>query len=758
VVEFRPAAEIPSDGAARIVLAKEVLSGKTPRIQEIVVRTPVEVGWYPSAARIPTVPGRESWFEWKGTGRISEGSVVSLAGWQDGPAGQYGRVKSEKDHLVYHGKRTVFWGINICYASTSPPKEEAERRAQFYADHGINAVRLHKYADGSGWAGILAKDTFTEFDPAALDRMDYFVAKLKEKGIFIKLSPTFGTFRLGARDAGRVPYLNEMSKGKFPVETPHGAAYLGEELRDLQITQMVNLLNHRNPYTGLTYAEDPAVMVVELLNEQSSLFFGTMGVLKSVPTLRKRAAARFTDWLLQRYGSKEAVLARWGKGGLDAFAGEGFQGESFEEKSIVPVGNPWFYDPAQLDGPQKSKKPRLLDTMLFLYELQNEFYQTYTRALRQAGYTGEIVASNWQAGRAFSHFYNLHSDALAGIVDRHNYYTGKVPMLQRPGSGMLSAGMQQVEGRPFMLSEWIHVFPTSYAFEGPAIIGAFGMGLQGWDVSYLFQNRDTGTYEKQLGTDRWVVMQPEIIGLFPAIARQVRRGDVRVSDVIVRRLVHVPSLHEGKLGFDDQVQQGYDEKSFESRTVPSSSLAVVRSVVSFGDAYEETKGFDVAPYWKGGKMVSSTGELAWKPGEKALDGYFTINTPATKAVVGFVAGEEQELGDVTIMPETRGAAIYLTASEADKTLADSQRVLLVTMARSRNEGMVLMDGKLLAKGNAPILVEPVKARIGWKQRGNFTVHILDHDGNDTGRTVPVENGVFTVDGAETRTVYYEIRF
>ena len=61
---------------------------------------------------------------------------------------------------------------------------------------------------------------------------------------------------------------------------------------------------------------------------------------------------------------------------------------------------------------------------MFLYELQNEFYARYVQALRTAGYQGEIVSSNWQAGRALSHYYNLHSDALVGTVDRHNYFGG----------------------------------------------------------------------------------------------------------------------------------------------------------------------------------------------------------------------------------------------------------------------------------------------------------------------------------------------
>jgi len=131
--------------------------------------------------------------------------------------------------------------------------------------------------------------------------------------------------------------------------------------------------------------------------------------------------------------------------------------------------------------------------------------------VREAGYSGEILGSNWQAGRAYSHYANLHSDARVGWIDRHNYFgggrggTGKFnagSMLARAGSGSLSAGLQQVDDRPFMLSEWIHVFPNEWGAEGPAIIGAYGLGLQGWDASFLFQNGDQAAFSKALGAAR----------------------------------------------------------------------------------------------------------------------------------------------------------------------------------------------------------------------------------------------------------------
>jgi hypothetical protein len=390
--------------------------------------------------------------------------------------------------------------------------------------------------------------------------------------------------------------------------------------------------------------------------------------------------------------------------------------------------------------------------------------------VRLAGYDGEVLGSNWQAGRAYSHYANLHSDARVGLIDRHNYFGGgqggrsqfnRASMLARAGSGSLSSGLQQVDDLPFMLSEWIHVFPNEWAVEGPAIIGAYGMGLQGWDASYLFQNGDQAAFSAQLGRSAWDAMAPQILGIFPAVSRQVLRGDVRQSKAVAVRNVHVPSLFEGKLGFDDQVAQGYDDKELDSREVPARALAAARCAVKFTDVWQETPAFNLAPYRQGGFVVSSTGQLRWQESpDNPAGGYFTMNTDGAKAVVGFAQGRTCQLGEVTITPLSRFAAVYVTALEQDGDIATSRRLLAVALARARNTGMKFCPSgnRLLEPGNAPVLMEPVQAKIRVDRPGLAEVRTLDHDGRRTRRTLPIEDGEFTLDAAADRTPYYEVVF
>jgi hypothetical protein len=760
-LEFVNPVRATSDGAVRVILAEGRAKAGAPVTLKAKLGLPG-----PAKALDPTSAGDEmrNWYPFKpeetDPARADE---LSAASFLDAPAGRKGRITSQGDQLLAAGQPIKLWGINLCYSDCAPPKELAERRADFYARHGINAVRLHKYADGPGWAGIQGPGSFASFDSEAADRMDYFVAKLKAKGIYVKLSPTFGV-KLGPDDATSVPFIREFGSLPSPgnrLETRHGSVFLSREIQDLQIQQMVSFLKRKNPYTGLTYAEDPAIAIVEAYNEDSALFYGVMDRLQNVPTLRRRAGAAFFTWLKAKYATKAGLTQAWGEGGLNTFAGEGFSDESWEEGRIYPVGNPWFFDPQQLSGSQKGRKQRLLDAMAWLYEQQNSFYDRWKKEVRAAGYQGELLASNWIAGQGPSHYLNLHSDYRIGMVDRHNYFGGSdgplifdQMMLEAPGSGILSSGASQALGRPFSMSEWIHVFPNEWGAEGPALIGAYGMGLQGWDVSFIFQNRDEGRHSDRIGRDLWDAVAPQVIGLFPSVARQVHRGDVSESSLSFTRRVHVPSLKKGILGFDDQAAAQGDIKTTDSSDIPARSLAKGRLLVAFTDQQEKTVPAEVNSQ---GVIESSTGQLRWQPVEtEGGPAWFTLDTPGGIAYVGRGKKEAAVLKNGTIQPSQGFAAIYATAQGRSETLASAKGILITAISRARNTGMKIVGSLLLEPGKGPILMEPVKARLKLPSTGdrNGKLILLDHAGRRTGVERPIVEGWVDIDTGRDKTPFY----
>ena len=411
------------------------------------------------------------------------------------------------------------------------------------------------------------------------------------------------------------------------------------------IEMVVNLLKHKNPYTGKTYAEEPALCFIELQNEDDIFFYTSERAFNACPTYKKQFLARFAAWLKDRYGSQEKLKAAWG----DALQ----KGETLADANIMPQLNPWFFGEDHLPGQKGGARQRLLDTAAFLHDVQDRFYSRFVKAIRDAGYKGPLNGSPWQAPSMVPHYYNLYSDYKVGYIDRHNYFEGKGPdmfasMLTQPGSGYFGSGLQQVIDRPFGLSEWIHVYPNVYAAEGPAIIAAYGMGLQGWDASYEFQSQaGRQVFGDTAGNFPWGVWEADVptsLGQFPALARMIYRGDVKEGEVISVRRVRPADLAEGRFYFSDKVEQHGDMKTFGGR-VPPEALAAGRVVVEFTDKPQPSQLPDMSRYRKGSVIKSVTGQPAWDTSGK---GFFTVNTPGTKAVVGFAGGKEQTLGDVKI--------------------------------------------------------------------------------------------------------------
>ncbi|MFW5870619.1 MAG: hypothetical protein ACOCVL_03025 [Candidatus Sumerlaeota bacterium] len=733
------------------------------------------------------------WYVFEPENRHDRPSAIGLDAWNTETAGAHGRIERKADKLFYNNREIKLWGSNIGFENSCPEKDVARRITALYRKFGLNAMRHHKHLDGPGRFGFQSDGSFVKFDEEKLDRFDYFNSLMKEAGIFILHSPTFGV-KFGRDDLSRVPWHAEIDtlgeEKDARISARHGWIFLAKELQDLQIEQTVKLLDHRNPYTGLRYAEDPFLFCVELFNEDSALFSGTNKRLQQSPTIRARTAEAFSTFLEEKYQDETAWREAWGGEAViddpdrignphlanlvepDKVIGA-LGGESLSEKSIVPWTNPWFFDAALTDDSEQTfLRRRMLDTMAFLYDLQNAFYKRFIESIRRMGFEGEIVTSNWQAGSLVGHLLNLHTDAQTGLVDRHNYYKGggfhglregvsfnNASTLGRPGGGNYTVAFQQVEGAAFMLSEWTHEQPNEWYAEGPITLGAYGWGLQGWDVSYHFVLGPSQGFSDRLGKNTWDTSNPAILGTFPAVARMVRRMDVKESPETFHLNAHVPSLLEGKMSFRGETIQEHDEKLFSTDKAPVEALAATRVAVRFIDEYVDTPEFDLEKYLDGKTVVAANGQLRWTGGEddEPNSGYVVINTKGTKAFVGFAPGGKTiELGDgFAVTPQAGFAVIILTADAPDKDLLTDDNIILTAMARVRNTSMQLNpEGNVVTQaGNAPIRMEPVKAEIALPFPGQL--EILDHDGIE-----PCEKRVFEsnliIDGCRDKTPFYRI--
>jgi hypothetical protein len=755
-MQLEPPCPIAFDNGMRVVLASDLFrQGK--RQVTLTLTFPTDVAFFATQTDLDkfsrTLAGPD-WFAFQPAKEVVQG-VIDMDRWLERPAGKHGGVRMVEDGFAFEDRTPVkFWGVNLSYTANAPDKETADFTAARYAKYGINAVRMHKFSYPTGQMGIGDPNDSTRMEAKGLDRLDYFVSKLKENGVYFGWSHTYG-FHVVAGDSKRLVAYDEIAKNL--KGNTYAFIHFAEDVQDLMIEMVVNLLKHKNPYTGKTYAEEPALCFLELQNEDDIFFYTSEKAFNACPTYKKRFLARFATWLKDRYGSQEKLAAAW-EGALK-------EDEKLADENIVPQLNPWFFGEDHLPGQKGGARRRLLDTAAFLHEIQDRFYSRFVKAIRDTGYKGPLCGSPWQAPSMLPHYANLHSDYKVGYIDRHNYFEGKgsdmfASMLTRPGSGYFSSGLQQVVDRPFALSEWIHVYPNVYAAEGPAIIAAYGMGLQGWDASYEFQSQASKRVFGDIGGNFpwgvWEADVPSSLGQFPSLARMIYRGDVKEGEVISVRRVSPADLAEGNFSFSDKVEQKGDVKTFGG-SVPPEALAAGRVVVEFTDKSQPSQLPDMSRYRQGSVIKSVTGQLAW---DTSAEGFFTVNTAGTKAVVGFTGGKEQTLGDVKVRLDSPFASLFLTATERGEDLASGKRALITVLARQSNTGFTYFapDNKVLKNGGPPILLEPVKATLTIAGRPIEAVNILDHDGRRTGRTLTVTDGRFTLDGTKDKAIYYEVVF
>jgi hypothetical protein len=345
-----------------------------------------------------------------------------------------------------------------------------------------------------------------------------------------------------------------------------------------------------------------------------------------------------------------------------------------------------------------------------------------------------------------------------GFIDRHNY--SGTP-LNRPGVGSMSAAFQQVKDRPFNFSEW------GGGDIGVPTVAVYGLGLQGWDASCQFSSKAPVILDR-MGRGVNSCCDDFIqVGQWPALARMTHRGDVQEGDIVANRRVSIPALKEkADVGFSEHFSLlggGANTKEFSS-VVPSAALAAGRVVLDYidGPVPDQPVTENVGQYIdeKNKVVRSTTGQLLW---DYSGRGHYTIDTPGTQGVVGYVGGKTLEFGDVTLAPVgTAPFKIYVTSLEREKGIADASRLLVTAFARDANTGMVFdeFSDRPLENGDAPLLMEPVRMAVTLKGRKVKAVTPLSHAGRIPEKAVPVkvegagQGTRFTLDGRQTKTMYY----
>lgn len=705
----------------------------------------------------------EGWFPFVPV-QTTDAGVLGMRDWMRiGPE----RVEARGDSLFQEGRRVRFWGTNVEFSANKPPADKARRTAAWFASYGVNFVRMHKLAN-PGWQGLGSRVSGSVYDSEDLERFDFFCHQLREHGVHYAFSPIWA-LQVFEGDRDKLLAYDELVAHADGKPTTRGLVWFATDVQDLHIETLVNLVGRRNAVSGLRYADDPALVYVEIQNEGDAFWFSVMTDVARYPTYKKLVAEKFSAWLVDRYGNEDTLKEAWGSGWRGFVRDGAYRNESLADGTVFPVCSPWFLDTQSKSG---RRAARLQDTARFLFECQNRYYERAVSALRKIGYGGLVVGSNWQAGQGAGHFLNLASDAALSIVDRHNYLEGAVggyqvdagsryrnaTSLDHPGSGILSTGMQQVAGKPFMLSEWLATVPHEWAAAETAIIALYGMGLQGWDVSAFFaSNHDGFTPTVNFpGKKRFNNQTAHGIGMFPVLSRAVLRGDIAEGAVVADRRLSLEQAVRGDYDFEHGTRQVGDIKSFTG-SPSEDALAVGRVVVSFGEGDQRSRIRDLKRYRNGDTWTSATDQLKWRAPGDVGSGSIVVDSPGTQGVIGFAAGARHKLGQVTVNPQSPYSVLLMTARGQDDTLATCREALLLAVARVRNRGMRLGEGKVLSLGRAPQVVEPVVAELEFQRRPR-EVRAVDVGGRLKGRPLQLRGKKLALDTSQHEAIYYLVRW
>jgi hypothetical protein len=161
------------------------------------------------------------------------------------------------------GDEVAFFGVNY-----SPPfahsyrainelgkdhKQVIDQDAYHFARLGFDGFRIHV------WDTEISDSLGHVVSNEHLDLLDYMLAKFKQRGIKVVLTPlTFYDNGYPEPPTKTDGFANYISKGDAPEKSKHWLVikrYLKE------------FINHKNPYTGLTYKEDPNILALEIVNE-----------------------------------------------------------------------------------------------------------------------------------------------------------------------------------------------------------------------------------------------------------------------------------------------------------------------------------------------------------------------------------------------------------------------------------------------------------------------------------------------------------
>ncbi len=638
-------------------------------------------------------------------------SVIDMSFLMDAPAGKHGFVRVKEGHFYFEdGRRARFWGVNLhSNRACFPAKSDADNIAKRLSQLGCNIVRMH-FLDNEEPGGIISADygDSQHFSSSQWDKLDYFIARLKERGVYV----AFDVMGLGARRFGPEDGVRDYDKIK------HGAAgisFFDERVIELSKKYAFEFLNHVNPYTGNSYIHEPCVAFVEMTNENTL----------------------FADWIVTRF-------------------------TPYYDKKIEKLWREW-----RKDRDKDSRPGNWSEDREFFYSLEKDYKNKMYGYLRSIGVKVPIGCSNTPHDNL-----NLVSESNMDFTDIHPYwdlvYRSKRihnrPMIKQshfnPYTLVNHLSRARVEGKPLVCTEWGSVWPNEWRAVDMLTMASYAAFL---DIDALFLYSYNGGWGTGWGDspdvlryDTVVMNDPAKMGLFPACSAIFLRDDVKKAKY--KKYVKYP--------LENLFAHSEDYRDWER----TAGIMYVTGLEKVFIKNSRTPGKTDYPgreslFPEKHIAESETDEMI----RDYKNGIFILNTPGCLSFSGFTGGEEFDSEELNIKAESEFATFTVISLDG-KNIADSSSLLLTAVGKVYNSGQKLAphitkpvkdlkkDVYIISRGKGPILVEDIEGRVLFKRKGGLRVFALDRYGirkDELPVSAGSEGSYFDVSGAY-KTIYYEI--
>lgn len=680
---------------------------------------------------------------------VVEGSILDVSHLLHKPAGKHGKLMAKDAKFYFEdGTEARFWGGNLSAEACFPDKKEAEFMAERLAQTGVNIIRLHHIDVMKRWGdkavkrsvfGSLYPKTTKVLDATNLDRLDYLIYCLKQKGIYIFLSHA----------SNRIIAPEDGFPGGKEAQDDVNVAFKYEGFFDpfliqLQKEYTKTLLEHKNPYTGLALKDDPVMAMMEITNENHMYHYYKKRAWFTVNSkyYRDMLSNLFSQWLKSKYKTHDTLKAKWALGDKTK--------KVFDTSENLDTGNiifPVLYarEEHQLFSPQKRQ-----DIFEFLTYLQDNYYDEMTNFLKNdVGVTIPITPTSQfmqvlpvtrltaTADFVDAHSYWKHPSKIYNYIEGQEFITK--PMLKDSSGGNIGRlSKYRVHDKPFTISEWNNCLPNPYRSEGVSLMAAYS-SLNDWHpMHYALYHQRFSALDTINAFEAFV--DPVFTATYPAASILFHRRDVKESTTQLYQQLNT----EDVMSFDEDVD------------VDPSYGMIGKSGISFSDLSQPAKNeIDSYKVTTDPSFISSTKQLNWNT-EK---GILVINTEGSQAAIGFVGGQKVTTDDVVFNTETDFANISVTAI-SDDTISRAKNILITAVSDAQKKGVTLTpDGtKIATTGQFPFLMKPVKATISLQSRTPIDVFALSPKGNRTVK-IDVNNSnnwhTFTI-SSEFNTVHYEV--